>query len=122
MSSPARSIRRKPIGTRSPQPRLDGEISTDQVGTPPPGFKRHTPSADTEGDVTPRLLATALIPAVAVAAALGIPAAAQNDASPTATASAVATAAETTAPAATATPAPTEAPTQAPTQAPVDTG
>ena len=66
--------------------------------------------------MTRRILATALISAAAAAAMLGIPAAAQDDATPTATASSAPTVAQT--PAETPTQAPTQAPTEAATEAP----
>src|SRR3954453_22611098 len=90
--------------------------SPNRVGTPPAPLKTPRTSADTEGDVTRRILSTALVSAVAAAALLGLPARA-DDPSPTATASTAPVVAETATPAPTQ--APTEAPTQAPTQAPV---
>ena len=88
----------------------------DQVGTPPARLKRASRAADTEGDVTRRILATALVCAAAAAAVLGIPSAAQDDPTPTATA--------TETPTETATETPTEAPppvTETPTEAPTET-
>src|SRR3954447_26316909 len=86
--------------------------SPNRVGTPPAPLKTPRTSADTEGDVTRRILSTALVSAVAAAALLGLPARA-DDPTPTATASTAPVVAET------ATPAATQAPTEAPTQAPV---
>ena len=70
--------------------------------------------ADTQGNVTRRILSTALACAAVAAAVLGVPATA-DDPTPTATASSSPAAVETAPPAA-----PTQEPTQAPTQAPTE--
>ena len=79
------------------EPSSSRGLDTARIGSEPylAGFKRAHCAADTESNVTRRILSTALISAAAVAALLGIPANA-DDPTPTATASPAPTMVETT--------------------------
>ena len=72
-------------------------MDRDRVCTLRARLKRAVRLADTEGDVTRRILSTALVSAAAFAAVLGVPATA-DDPTPTATASSTPAVVETATP------------------------
>ena len=119
MSSVATSTLLRLAPTRYLKLNLRVRLSPDRVTTLPARLKTPPQGADIEGEVTRRILSTALVSAAAFAAVLGIPATADDPtATPTASSSDPVAAVETPSPAATAAQAPTQAPTEAPTQAP----